>query len=116
MGLAKLFSRAVEGGPAEPGEPFEACKVTFTAQEWCGHVFEEVQLRDDVYPRGSEQLLRTRCKAEWRINRPAGFVSEDHLRRDNDGGEGHLLASVRLPYWQLKAARDEVYREQLKMP
>mgnify|MGYP001384755190 CR=1 FL=1 len=35
--------------------------------------------------------------------------------RDNDGGEGQLLASMRLPYWQLNDLGHESYRQQLKL-
>ena len=40
--MTSVFS-AVEG--LESNNPFEFCKITLSAQEWCGHVFEEVQAR-----------------------------------------------------------------------
>ncbi len=199
--MTSVFS-AVEGGPAEPGSPFEVRKVTLSAQEWCGHVFEEVQLRDDAIRGDLNSYFEREGKQQWQFKRPANFVSEDHLpielreikgeylasgktrsvtmlpslwqfrmqhrdralvdatlykgpaetiaidavqytaipwswryagrevtmwvdtvypRRilrwqDSDGSEAELLASVRLPYWQLHDNQHEVYREQLKLP
>ncbi|MDP7363321.1 MAG: hypothetical protein QF768_12025 [Candidatus Latescibacteria bacterium] len=198
--MTSVFS-AVEGGPSEPGSPFEARKVTLSAQEWCGHVFEEVQLRDDAIFGDLNSYFEREGKQGWRFDRPDRFVSEDHLPieirelkglfmasgetrtvqmlpelwqfrmqhkpralvkatirkgapesidldgttysaipwtwdylnrevtmwvdaayphrilqwRDNDGGEGQLLASMRLPYWQLNDLGHESYRQQLKL-
>ena len=199
--MTSVFS-AVEGGPSEPARPFEARKITLSAQEWCGHVFEEVKLQDDAISGDLNSYFEREGKQEWEFKRPANFVSEDHLpielrelkgafmatgeirevtmlpslwqfrmrhkardlvtatiakgtaeavhidgvtysaipwtwsypsrevtmwvdtvypRRilrwqDNDGSSAELLASVRLPYWQLNDAGHEVHREQLRLP
>ena len=35
---------------------------------------------------------------------------------DSDGGRGELMQTIRVPYWQLQAHADEVYRRELGIP
>ena len=35
---------------------------------------------------------------------------------DGDGGRGALMRTMRVPYWQLQANADEVYRRELGIP
>ena len=35
---------------------------------------------------------------------------------DGDGGRGELIQTIRVPYWQLQAHADEVYRRELGIP
>ena len=35
---------------------------------------------------------------------------------DSDGGRGELMRTIRVPYWQLQADADEVYRRELGIP
>ena len=35
---------------------------------------------------------------------------------DGDGGRGELMQTMRVPYWQLQASEDEVYRRELGIP
>ena len=35
---------------------------------------------------------------------------------DGDGGRGELMRTMRVPYWQLQANADEVYRRELGIP
>jgi len=35
---------------------------------------------------------------------------------DDDGGRGELMRTMRVPYWQLQARADEVYRRELGIP
>ena len=35
---------------------------------------------------------------------------------DGDGGRGELMQTMRVPYWQLQADADEVYRRELGIP
>ena len=35
---------------------------------------------------------------------------------DGDGGRGELMQTIRVPYWQLQANADEVYRRELGIP
>ena len=59
--------------------PFELQKLSFSSQEWCGHVFE------DVYPsvgdiRGNlHSYFEHEGTQKWEIERPHNFESEDHL-------------------------------------
>ena len=59
--------------------PFELQKLSFSSQEWCGHVFE------DVYPsvgdiRGNlHSYFEHEGTQRWEIERPHNFESEDHL-------------------------------------
>jgi hypothetical protein len=76
--MTSVFS-AVEGGPSDPSRPFEARKITLSVQEWCGHVFEEVQLQDDAISGDLNSYFEREGKQEWAFERPANFVSEDHL-------------------------------------
>ena len=36
--------------------------------------------------------------------------------RDSGGSSGHLLRTLRVPYWELQASVDETYRDQLGIP
>ncbi len=75
--MTSVFS-AVKGS----GGPLELKKITLSAQEWCGHVFEEVRFDDDGGIRGDlNSYFEREGKQEYQLD-VAGeehFISEDHL-------------------------------------
>ena len=74
--MTSVFS-AVE--PLTDSRSFEPLRVTFTAQEWCGHVFEEVQVRDGAVLGELFSYFERVGRRSWRLDRPPEFVSEDNL-------------------------------------
>ena len=111
--MTSVFS-AVEGGPSEPGSPFEARKVTLSAQEWCGHVFEEVQLRDDAIFGDLNSYFEREGNRSWSLERSETFASEDHLLiqiRELKGpfmAEGESRQLMLLPaLWQFRVQHSE---------
>ncbi len=74
--MTSVFS-AVE--PRAGSQPFAPLRITFTAQEWCGHVFEEVQVRDGAVLGELFSYFERVGRQSWRLDNPTGFVSEDNL-------------------------------------
>ena len=74
--MTSVFS-AVE--PGAGGRPFEPLRITFTAQEWCGHVFEEAQVRGGAVHGELFSYFEAVGRKSWRLDRPPEFVSEDNL-------------------------------------
>ena len=74
--MTSVFS-AVE--PLTDSRPFEPLRITFTAQEWCGHVFEEAHLRDGAVLGELFSYFERVGRRSWRLDRPPEFVSEDNL-------------------------------------
>lgn len=201
--MTSVFSAVESAG----GKPFEVRKITLSAQEWCGHVFEEVRFDDDGRIRGDlNSYFEREGKQQYQLDIAdrSRFQSEDHLLiairelmgplmgagehraitllpslwhfrvrhapralveaslskgeaevltvagepmeaiawrwhavdaeidktvwvetaqphrilawKDAVGGRGELLKTVRLPYWQLHANADLVYRDSLGLP
>ena len=73
--MTSVFS-AVEG---EAGRPFEMRKVTLSAQEWCGHVFDEVQVRGEQLAGFINSYFEGEGRQPYELERPQAFESEDHL-------------------------------------
>ena len=195
--MTSVFSQ-VEGGR----HPFATSKVSLSAQDWCGHVFDEALFVDDEISGHINSYFENEGRLTYSLERPAAFESEDNLlirirelqgpfmalgeeramgilpslwllrmthrpheiidgkvrkrmvemvevggdsllavrwewkvgerqRRvwteksyphrillweDEDGGRGELQQTIRVPYWQLKSNRDEVYRRELGIP
>ncbi|MFC1527015.1 hypothetical protein ACFL6X_09435, partial [Candidatus Latescibacterota bacterium] len=74
--MTSVFS-AVE--PQTGTEPFQPLRVTLTAQEWCGHVFEEVVLRDGKLRGYLNSYFEKEGRQEYELAQPRRFASEDHL-------------------------------------
>ncbi len=72
--MTSVFS-AVEGEE----HPFELRKVSFSAQEWCGHVFEEVMLRAGRLQGELNSYFEKEGRQHYELEAPAQFESEDHL-------------------------------------
>lgn len=87
--MTSVFS-AVE--PRSGREPFDLQRVTLTAQEWCGQVFEEVQLRDGRIRGDLNSYFEAEGRRQWALDAPAAFASEDHLLIQIRELKGPLLA------------------------
>ena len=195
--MTSVFSQ-VEGEK----HAFDLRKISLSAQEWCGHVFDEVLLRGDTIKGHLNSYFESEGRRDYRLSRPDAFESEDHLLirirelkepfldsgevremeilpslwsfrmthrpheivagrvqkgavelveiagdtlaavrwewsiglrqrtlwtekayphrilkwEDGDGGSGEVMRTIRVPYWQLQANRDEVYRRELSIP
>jgi hypothetical protein len=72
--MSSVFS-AVEG----PEHPFELCKISLSAQEWCGQVFEEVLLRGGRLQGYLNSYFEKEGRQQYELEAPAPFESEDHL-------------------------------------
>jgi hypothetical protein len=62
----------------DPAAGFRPTKLTFSAQEWCGHVFQELELDEG----GVHSRLSSYFEGEGgqrRIEAPGAFLSEDNL-------------------------------------
>ncbi len=74
--MTSVFSAVGSGGP------FELKKITLSAQEWCGHVFEEVRFEEDGRIRGDlNSYFEREGKQDYQldIGDQESFFSEDHL-------------------------------------
>ena len=74
--MTSVFS-AVEGQQGH--EPFELSKITLSAQEWCGHVFEEVQARQGRLQGTLNSYFEREGRQVYELDLPRDFESEDHL-------------------------------------
>jgi hypothetical protein len=74
--MTSVFS-AVEG--YEGGQGFDLCKVTLSAQEWCGHVFDEARIRDGQLRGALNSYFESEGRHDYRIDLPKRFEAEDHL-------------------------------------
>ncbi|KAA0224537.1 hypothetical protein EDS67_23290 [candidate division KSB1 bacterium] len=197
--LTSTFS-SIESEFGRP--PFEPLKISFTAQEWCGHVYQMLipqrdqveltlhsyfqsegdqkrsiklpanaafednlliwirELKGEVLSAGQRRALQILPSAwasrsghqdvefqggsiikdegevvklsegnapSWRWTWQVGsrtemyWVEKAYPHRilkwkSSDGGEGELIKTLRLPYWQLHGNNDAPYREQLGLP
>ena len=74
--MTSVFS-AVEG--YERGQDFELCKVTLSAQEWCGHVFDESRIHNGRLEGALNSYFESEGRTDYRIELPNRFEAEDHL-------------------------------------
>ena len=74
--MTSVFS-AVEG--LAGAGPFELCKITLSAQEWCGHVFDEVQVRNGMLKGELNSYFESEGKGGYEIGFADNFASEDQL-------------------------------------
>lgn len=170
-------------------------RISFSAQEWCGQVFDEALFRNGQIDGHRSSYFARDGRGRYQLKQPEHFASEDHLLirirelqgpfmavgeeralevlpsfwqlrqahqphatvagrirkvaeedaasvrwelhigqrqrtlwtetayphrilrwEDGDGGRGELMQTIRVPYWQLQANADEVYRRELGIP
>ncbi len=195
--MTSVFSQ-VAGGR----HPFELRRISFSAQEWCGQVFDEALFSGGQINGYLSSYFASEGRGAYQLEQPEHFASEDHLLirirelqgpfmdlgamreleilpsfwqlrqahqphatvpgrihkaaaeqvvvgedtlaavrwelhigqrqrtlwtekayphrivrwTDDDGGRGELMRTMRVPYWQLQARADEVYRQELGIP
>ena len=72
--MTSVFSE-VEGGT----EPFVLRKISLSAQEWCGHVFDEMLLHERSIEGHLNSYFEAEGRRDYELEVPENFVSEDHL-------------------------------------
>ena len=72
--MTSVFSQ-VEGGE----HAFAARKISLSAQEWCGHVFDEALLRDGKVKGHINSYFESEGRRDYQLKLPAVFASEDNL-------------------------------------
>lgn len=72
--MTSVFSQ-VEGGEND----FALRKISLSAQEWCGHVFDEALLRDDKIKGHINSYFESEGRRDYELKLPAAFESEDNL-------------------------------------
>ncbi len=72
--MTSVFSQ-VEGG----AHLFDLRKITLTAQEWCGHVFDEALFRGDEVEGFLNSYFEAEGRRDYELDLPEVFESEDHL-------------------------------------
>ncbi len=75
--MTSAFS-AVEGGE-DSQSPFELQKLTFSSQEWCGHVYEEVRFSQGELHGDLSSYFEREGRQSYELATAAPFESEDHL-------------------------------------
>ena len=108
-GMTSIFS-AVNGYVADA--PFQLKKVTFSSQEWCGHVYEDLRVGADRLRGELSSYFEREGRQSYELPLPEGeFVSEDHLLieiRELNGpfmDPGEVRSVQLLPsLWQLHSA------------
>ena len=73
--MTSVFS-AVEGGG---GRSFELRKLSLSAQEWCGHVFDEARVRGGRLEGRLNSYFEREGRRSYEMALPPDFASEDHL-------------------------------------
>ena len=73
--MTSVFS-AVEGGR---NGSFELRKLTLSAQEWCGQVYDEVQVRGGRLEGQLNSYFEREGRHSYVLPLPPDFASEDHL-------------------------------------
>ncbi len=94
--------------------PFALRKVSLSAQEWCGHVFDEVQVRGGRVKGTLNSYFEREGHQEYQLELARNFASEDGLLLRMRELKGELLATggrmqvELLPgLWSLRAAHGE---------
>jgi hypothetical protein len=59
--------------------PFTPKKVALSAQEWCGHVFEEVLFEEKKLKGTLNSYFEREGRQDYTLNAPEAIESEDHL-------------------------------------
>lgn len=72
--MTSVFSQ-VEGG----NHPFAARKISLSAQEWCGHVFDEALLRDGKIQGHINSYFESEGRRDYQLKPSGAFESEDNL-------------------------------------
>lgn len=104
--MTSVFSQ-VEG----ERQPFELRRISFSAQEWCGQVFDEALFSGGQINGRISSYFASEGRGAYQLEQPAHFASEDHLliRVRELQGPFMALGEVRelkvLPsFWQLRQA------------
>jgi len=74
--MTSVFS---EVEPPAGGSAFQPLRVTLTSQEWCGHVFEEVAVRDGALRGSLYSYFESEGRQRYELEQPADLALEDHL-------------------------------------
>ncbi|MEW6754683.1 MAG: hypothetical protein AB1505_27415 [Candidatus Latescibacterota bacterium] len=74
--MTSVFS-AVEG--LDGSGPLALCRLSLSAQEWCGHVFDELVWEDGELQGRIDSYFEAEGRHQYELDVPDGFVSEDHL-------------------------------------
>ena len=72
--MTSVFSQ-VAGGQHD----FDVRKISLTAQEWCGHVFDEALVRDGEIQGYINSYFERDGRRDYRLDLPQAYESEDHL-------------------------------------
>ena len=91
--------------------PFELRRISFSAQEWCGQVFDEALFSGGQINGHISSYFASEGRGAYQLKQPAHFASEDHLLiriRELQGpfmalGEVQKL-EVLPSFWQLRQA------------
>ena len=70
--MTSVFARVGERG-------FDLQKITFSAQEWCGHVFEEARPGKDRLHGELNSYFEREGKQDYVLDLPEDYISGDHL-------------------------------------
>ena len=91
--------------------PFELRRISFSAQEWCGQVFDEALFRNGQINGHISSYFASEGRGAYQLTQPENFASEDNLliRIRELQGPFMALGEVRevemLPsFWQLRQA------------
>lgn len=84
--MTSVFARVGERG-------FDLQKITFSAQEWCGHVFEEVRPGKDRLHGELNSYFEREGKQDYVLDLPEDYISGDHLLIALRELRGPLLAA-----------------------
>lgn len=86
------------------GERFSPAKIALSAQEWCGHVYQQVRPLEHSFTSSIRSYFSSEGEADDRVTVPAGALYEDALLiqlRELDGPfngrqdwTGHLVPSL----------------------
>ena len=72
--MTSVFSQV-----ASERHPFELRRISFSAQEWCGQVFDEALFRNGQIDGHISSYFASEGRGAYQLKQPARFASEDHL-------------------------------------
>lgn len=72
--------------------PFALRKASLSAQEWCGHVFDEVRVRGGRISGELNSYFESEGRKKYQFERPRNFASEDGLLLRMRELKGEMLA------------------------
>lgn len=96
--FAFIDGRNVSGGAFQPGD---LTKLTFSSQEWCGHVFDELRFEGDHIQATQHSYFDGEGTQEKRLDRPTDGLTADELPirlRELLGTLPRNGASLSVPY------------------